>query len=89
MSLPNASSQAISVPASITPDPRVTVSHEDDLDFIVKGIEDAGQPSFSPMEHTIVIEKTQVLSSLSIPIVRVLPAKGTPASWYGLFNDSI
>ena len=71
-----------------TPDPRVTVSHEDGLDFIVEGTEDAGQPSFFPVKHTILIEKTQVLSSLSIPNVRLSPATGTPASWYELFDDS-
>ena len=85
---PSAPSPAIRVPTTITPDPRVTVSHEDGLDFVVKGTENAGQP-FSPVRHTILIEKTQVLSSLSIPSVRLLPATGTPASWYGLFDDSI
>ncbi len=89
MSLPSASSPAISVPTSITADPRVTVSHEDGLDFIVKGTEDAGKPSFSPVGHTIVIEKTQVLSSLSIPVVRLVRPTGTPVSWCGLFDDPI
>ena len=71
-----------------TPDPRVTVSHEDGLDFIVEGTEGAGQTSFSPVKHTILIEKTQVLSSLSILNVRLSPATGTPASWYELFDNS-
>jgi hypothetical protein len=84
VSLPSTSSPAIGVPVPITSDSRVTVSHEDGLDFVVKGTEDAGQPSFSSVEHAILIEKTQVLSSLSIPIVRLFPATGTPASWYGL-----
>ncbi|KAF8267991.1 hypothetical protein EI94DRAFT_1246219 [Lactarius quietus] len=84
MPLPSAPSPA-GVRASsgpIAPDPRVTVSHKDGLDFIVEGTEDAGLPSFSPVRHTIVIEKTEVLSSLTIPVVRILRAAGTPASCF-------
>lgn len=88
ISPPSAPSRSIRASNSNTPDPRVTVSHEDGLDFTVEGTEDAGQPSFSPVKHTILIEKTQVLSSLSIPDVRLSPATGTPASWYELFGDS-
>ena len=87
-SLLSVSSPTITVQTPITFDSRVTVSHEDGLDFVVQGAEDAGQPSFSPVKHTILIEKTEVLSSLSIPVVRLLPATGTLASWYGLSEDS-
>lgn len=89
MPLPSASSPAIRIPTSITTDPRVTVSHEGGLDFVVNGTEHAGQPSFPPVEHTILIEKTQVLSSLSMPVVRLVRPTGTPVLWYGLFDDSI
>ncbi|KAH9000980.1 P-loop containing nucleoside triphosphate hydrolase protein [Lactarius hatsudake] len=84
MSLPNASSPAIGIQNSTSPDPlaRVTVSHENGLDFIVKGTEKAGQPSFSPVEQTINIEKTQVLSSLSFPVVRLVRPTETPASCF-------
>ena len=88
MSLPSAPSPAISAPNSIALGPRATVSHGYGLDFVVEGTENARQPSFSPVKHTIIIEKTQVLSSLSIPFVRLLPATGTPASWYGLSDHS-
>ena len=87
-SLLSISSPAITVPTPITSDSRVTVSHDDGLDFVVQGAEDAGQPTFPPVKHTILIEKTQVLSSLSIPFVGLLPATGTPASWYELSDDS-
>ena len=88
MSHPSAPSPAICAPNPIAPGLRATVSHENGLDFIVEGTKDVGQPFFSPVKHTILIEKTQVLSSLTIPVVRLLPATGTPASWYGLSDDS-
>ncbi|KAI9462823.1 hypothetical protein BJY52DRAFT_1415043 [Lactarius psammicola] len=81
VSLSNAPSRATGVPTPITSDPRVTVSHEAGLDFVVEGTEVAGQPSFPPVEHTILIEKTQVLSSLSVPRLRLVPT-GTPASCF-------
>ena len=76
-------------PPPVAPDPRVTVSHEDGLDFVVEGIEVAGQLSFFPVEQTIVIEKTQVASSLSVPSLRLVRTTNTPASWCGLFDDPI
>ncbi|KAN0127194.1 P-loop containing nucleoside triphosphate hydrolase protein [Lactarius tabidus] len=87
--LPN--SRHISPPSAPSPSicssnptthPRVTVSHEDGLDFVVEGTENAGRPSFSPVKHTILIEKTEVMSSLTIPNVTLLPATGTPASCF-------
>jgi hypothetical protein len=88
ISPPSATSPSIRSLNTTTPDPRVAVSHEDGLDFVVEGTEDAGQPSFSPFKQTILIAKTEVLSSLTIPKVRLLRATGTPASWYELFYDS-
>ncbi|KAH9059534.1 hypothetical protein EDB87DRAFT_763700 [Lactarius vividus] len=84
MSLPSASSPAIGIQNPISPDPlaRVTVSHESGLDFIVKGTERAGQSSFSPVEQTITIKKTEVLSSLSFPVVRLVRPVDTPASCF-------
>ncbi|KAF8267997.1 P-loop containing nucleoside triphosphate hydrolase protein [Lactarius quietus] len=83
-SLPSVTSPAISVPTPTTSDPRVTVSHENGLDFVVEGAEDAGQPSFSPVDHVIIVEKTQVLSILSISEVRLLRPTGTPASCFNV-----
>jgi hypothetical protein len=88
-SIPSTSSPAIGVPIPITSDPRVTVSHESGLDFVVEGTEIAGRTSFPPVELVILIEKTQVLSSLSIPALRLVRTSDTPASWCGLFYDSI
>jgi hypothetical protein len=79
----------MSVLTHITSDPRVTVSHEEGLEFVVEGTEDTEQLSFPPVQQTILIEKTQVLSSLSIPALRLVPTSDTPASWCGLFYDSI
>ena len=89
MSLPSASSPAIGVPVSVTSDPRVTVSHEDGLDFVVEGTEHNGQQSFAPVEHHILIAKTQVLSNLSMPILRLVRHSDTPASWCRLFYGVI
>ena len=76
-------------PPPDAPDPRVTVSHEDGLDFVVEGIEVAGELSFFPVEQTIFIESTQVASSLSVLSLRLIRPSSTPASWCGLFHDSI
>jgi hypothetical protein len=79
----------MSVLTHITSDPRVTVSHEEGLEFVVEGTKDAGRPSFAPVQQTILIEKTQVLSSLSISVLKLVRTSDTPASWCGLFYDSI
>ncbi len=90
-SLPSASSPAFSVPepTPVTSDPRVTVSHEGGLDLTAEGTETTGQLSFPLVEQTILIEKTEVSSSLSMPVVRLIHPTDTPASWCGLFDDSI
>jgi hypothetical protein len=78
----------MSVPIAINfnSDPRVVVSHEDGLDFEVEGTEVAGQPSFPPVDLAIFIEKTEVVSSLSISALKLFLSQGTPKSWYGLFD---
>ncbi|KAH9005655.1 P-loop containing nucleoside triphosphate hydrolase protein [Lactarius hatsudake] len=84
--LPNSQPAPPSAPTSVptpgTSDPRVLVSHENGLDFVVEGAEVGGKPSFSPVKHTILIEKTQVLSSLSVSVVRLVRPTGTPASYF-------
>ncbi|KAH9035958.1 hypothetical protein EDB84DRAFT_1201911 [Lactarius hengduanensis] len=82
ISLPSAPLPAISIPTSITSDPRVTVSHDNGIDFVVEGTKEAGQPSFSPVKHTILIEKTQVLSSLSVSGLILVHPTDTPASCF-------
>ena len=87
--IPNPVAPDLPPPPPITSDPRVVVSHGGGLDFVIEGTEDAGQPSFFPIEQTILIEKTQVASSLSVPFLRLVRTTNIPASWCGLFDDSI
>ncbi|KAI9462824.1 P-loop containing nucleoside triphosphate hydrolase protein [Lactarius psammicola] len=89
VSLPGASSPAITVPTPVTSDPHVTVSHEGGLDFVVEGTEIAGRHSFPPACLAVLIEGTEVVSHLSIATVKHFPAPGTPESWCGLFDGSI
>jgi hypothetical protein len=84
-SLPSASSPAITAPIFTTTDACVTVSHESGLDFEVEGTGITGQLSFPPVDLAIVIEKTEVVSSLSISDVKPIPVAGTPESWCVLF----
>ena len=86
VSPPLISPPVISGPSATTSDPRVTVSHESGLDFEVEGTEIAGQPSFPSVDLAIRIEKTEVLSSLSVSTVECRPAPGTPDLWC---DDSI
>ncbi|KAH9166489.1 hypothetical protein EDB89DRAFT_2003049 [Lactarius sanguifluus] len=81
VSLPNASSPATNVLPLDTSDPRVTVSHEDGLDFVVEGTEIARGPHFPPVDLAILIEKTEVESSLSIDKVQLFRAPDTAESW--------
>jgi hypothetical protein len=87
VAFPSTASPGTSVPTAVTSDTRVTVSHEDGLDFEVEGYEVAGQPSFTPHDLTILIVKTEVVSSLSVA-VKLFPSAGTLESWYGLSGDS-
>ncbi|KAH9038479.1 P-loop containing nucleoside triphosphate hydrolase protein [Lactarius pseudohatsudake] len=68
-----------------TSDPRVTVSHEGGLDFVVEGTEVARGAFFPPANLAIDIEKTEVLSSLSVA-VKLFPASGTPESCQSSFR---
>src|SRR5882757_9701811 len=52
-------------PSERNVDPRVTVSNEGGLDFIVDGTGSAYNPSFRSIDHTIVVEKTHVMSTLT------------------------
>ncbi|KAI9452272.1 hypothetical protein F5148DRAFT_514946 [Russula earlei] len=54
-------------------DPRVTVSGQDGLDFIVEGSGTGEHPSFSSTSQTIVIEKTDVSSSVSVLSLALSP----------------
>ncbi|KAI0253353.1 hypothetical protein BJV78DRAFT_204924 [Lactifluus subvellereus] len=54
-------------------DPRVIVSNEGGLDFVVEGTINAGNPSFSSANIIVSITKTAVLSSLSVKNVVVAP----------------
>lgn len=83
-----AASSGISVPSPITSDIRVTVSHADGLDFEVEGTEVTKQPPFPRRDLAILIEKTEVISSLSVA-VKLLPSTRTLEPWWGLFGDSI
>ena len=89
VSLPSIPSPAIDVPVPIASNPRVKVSHESGLDFVVEGTEIAGQTSFRPVTLAILIEKTEVESSLSVSCLRLVRTSDTPESWCGLFDDSI
>jgi hypothetical protein len=58
--------------------PRVTVSDEGGLVFVAEGMETADGPSFSSISHTILIEKTNVLSSLAVQSMKLTPS---PNPW--------
>jgi hypothetical protein len=86
----DAPSSTISASLSVsTYDPFFTVSHESGLDFEVEGTEIGGQSSFPPLNLEILIEENEVMSRLSVPIMKLVPAPGTPESWCGLYHDSI
>jgi hypothetical protein len=57
-------------------DPRVTVSDEGGVYFVVDG---TGSPSFPSISHTIVIVKTDVISSLIVQSMKLTPS---PNPWY-------
>jgi hypothetical protein len=63
-------------PASPVPnaDPRVAVSDEGGLNFAVDGTGSADNPSFLSITHTIVIEKTDVKSSLTVQSMKLRPS---------------
>ena len=59
-------------------DPRVSVSGGGVLDFVAEGTGTEEDPSFPVISHTILIEKTKVLSSLSVKSVTLTPS---PSPW--------
>jgi hypothetical protein len=59
-------------------DPRVTVSDEGGLDFVVDGTGSADSPSFRSISHSIVIAKTDVESSLTVHSMKLTPS---PNPW--------
>jgi hypothetical protein len=73
------SSPPVGGPSTPSGIPRVTVSHEDGLDFVVEGTGSATRPAFSSIDHTVSIEKTGVRSALSVESVTLSPSSG---SWY-------
>ena len=86
---PSTSSPVIGVPGPIASDPRVTVSHESGLDFVIEETELAGRTTFPSVDLAILIEKTDIVSSLSISGLSLEHTTDTPESWCGLFDDSI
>jgi hypothetical protein len=67
-----------------TADPRVEISHEDGLDFIVERTGSAADPSFPSISHIIRIEKIIAMSSLVIQSM-VLIMTPSPTPWCGAF----
>ncbi|KAF8500418.1 hypothetical protein F5888DRAFT_1387107 [Russula emetica] len=55
-------------------DPRVTVSDEGGLYFVVDGTGSADNPSFPSTSRTIVIERTDVISSLTVRSMKLTPS---------------
>jgi len=55
---------------------RVTVSHEDGLDFVVEGNGTVANPVFPPVSHTILVENTSTLSRLSMQSMKLAPSQG-------------
>ena len=58
-------------------DPRVTLSNEGGLDFVVDGTGSADNPSFRSINHTIVV-KTDVKTGLTMPSMKLTPS---PSPW--------
>ena len=58
--------------------PRVIVSDEGGLDFVVDGTGSADKPSFPSISHNIDIEKTDVISRLTVQSMKLTPS---PNPW--------
>ena len=67
-------------------DPRVIVSVENGLDFVVEGTGIATYPCFPVIRDNILIEKTTVVSSLS---VESMTLESSPSQWCEWFGPSI
>ena len=65
-------------------DSRVTVSGGGVLDFVAEGTGTEGDSSFPAVSHTILIEKTKVLSSLSVQSMTLTPS---PSPWCERFSS--
>jgi len=62
------------------------VSHEDGLDFVAEGTEDAPDHSFPSMSRTISIENTSLSSDVSVKSMKLTPSLSPWCEWSG---DSI
>jgi hypothetical protein len=60
-------------PPILQTDPRVTVSHEDGLDFVAEGTGTVADPSFPSISHVMSIEGTNVESTLFVKFVTLIP----------------
>ena len=72
-------------PLTLDEDPHEcgTVSHEDGLDFVAEGTGSAANHSFPPISHTISIENTSSLSSLSVKSMKLEPSPSPWCEWSG------
>jgi hypothetical protein len=70
-----------------TADPRVTVSDEGGLEFLVVGTGDPN-PSFFPSSHTVLITKTEVKSKIFVKRCDLVPLSSLN-SQYELFCDTL
>ena len=57
---------------------RVTVSHEDGLDFVAEGTGTVADPTFPSINHTISIEAPSRLSHISVQSMKLAPS---PSPW--------
>jgi hypothetical protein len=69
-------------------DPRVIVSGEGGVDFIVEGKGTTAYPDFPAANRNITIEKTEVLSSLSVESMTLAYSPGQ-CQWCETFSASI
>ena len=75
-------------PPILQTDPRVTVSHEDGLDFVAEGTGTVADPSFPSISHAMSIEGTNVESTLFVKFVTLIPFL-SPSCVSFLLHDSI
>jgi len=86
----NDTSPLSEVNTSITDvDPRVTVSGGGVLDFVAEGTGTEENPSFPAINHTILLEKTKVLSSLSVQSMALTPSPSPWCEWFSSLYSKI
>jgi hypothetical protein len=73
-------------PSILAADSRVTVSHEGGLDFIADGTGTVADPCFPPISHTILVENTSSLFTLSVQSMKLVPS---PSPWCESFGVRI